>query len=75
MTFVRRYVDAFNKGDAEAMAANCADPTRVLDDWRRTSGGAYGLPGVPEHVHLHERHRSCASSRNVIWLVRRAIDA
>jgi hypothetical protein len=31
MAGVREYVDAFNKGDAEAMAANCADPTSVLD--------------------------------------------
>ena len=30
MTVVRQYVDAF-KGDAEAMVANCADPTSVLD--------------------------------------------
>jgi hypothetical protein len=30
MTVVRQYVDAFNKSDA-AMAANCAEPTRVLD--------------------------------------------
>ena len=30
MTVVREYVDAF-KGDAEAMVANCADPTSVLD--------------------------------------------
>jgi ketosteroid isomerase-like protein len=28
---VRRYIDAFNKGDVEAMAANCAVPTSVLD--------------------------------------------
>ncbi len=28
---VRGYVDAFNKGDVEAMAANCAVPTSVLD--------------------------------------------
>jgi hypothetical protein len=27
MEAVRQYVDAFNKGDAEAMAANCADVT------------------------------------------------
>jgi ketosteroid isomerase-like protein len=31
MAVVRQYVDAFNKGDAEAMAATCADPTSVLD--------------------------------------------
>ena len=31
MTVVRQYVDAFNKGDADAMAANCAEPTSVLD--------------------------------------------
>jgi ketosteroid isomerase-like protein len=31
MAAVRQYVDAFNKGDVEAMAANCAAPTSVLD--------------------------------------------
>ena len=31
MAVVRQYVDAFNKGDADAMAATCADPTSVLD--------------------------------------------
>ena len=31
MAAVRQYVDAFNKGDVEAMAANCAVPTSVLD--------------------------------------------
>jgi ketosteroid isomerase-like protein len=31
MAAVRQYVDAFNKGDVEAMAANCAMPTSVLD--------------------------------------------
>ena len=28
---VRGYIDAFNKGDVEAMAANCAVPMSVLD--------------------------------------------
>ena len=27
------------------MAANCAEPRGCLTDWRRTSGGAYSLPG------------------------------
>ena len=31
MAAVRQYVDAFNKADVEAMAANCALPTSVLD--------------------------------------------
>ena len=31
MAAVRQYVDAFNKGDVEAMAANCAVPASVLD--------------------------------------------
>jgi ketosteroid isomerase-like protein len=31
MRAIRQYVNAFNEGDAEAMAANCADPTSVLD--------------------------------------------
>ncbi len=28
---VVQYVDAFNRGDAEAMAATCADPMQILD--------------------------------------------
>ena len=28
---VRRYVDGFNNGDADAMAAACADPMQILD--------------------------------------------
>ncbi|MES9519018.1 nuclear transport factor 2 family protein [Streptomyces capoamus] len=31
MTAVARYVDAFNRGDADAMAAQCADPMQILD--------------------------------------------
>jgi hypothetical protein len=31
MAVVRQYVDAINKGDADAIAATCADPTSVLD--------------------------------------------
>jgi hypothetical protein len=31
MTTVRAYVDAFNRGDVEAMAAGCADPMQILD--------------------------------------------
>jgi ketosteroid isomerase-like protein len=31
MAAVRAYVDAFNKGDAKAMAAVCADPMQLLD--------------------------------------------
>jgi ketosteroid isomerase-like protein len=31
MGAVRQYVDAFNSGDAEAMAAACADPMQILD--------------------------------------------
>jgi ketosteroid isomerase-like protein len=31
MTAVRQYVDAFNNGDAKAMAAACADPMQILD--------------------------------------------
>ena len=31
MGAVRQYVDAFNNGDAEAMAAACADPMQILD--------------------------------------------
>ena len=31
MAAVRAYVDAFNKGDAKAMAATCADPMQILD--------------------------------------------
>jgi ketosteroid isomerase-like protein len=28
---VQQYIDAFNKGDAKAMAAMCADPMSILD--------------------------------------------
>ncbi|SUA04917.1 Uncharacterised protein [Mycolicibacterium fortuitum] len=31
MAAVRAYVDAFNAGDAKAMAAVCADPMQILD--------------------------------------------
>ena len=31
MAAVRQYVDAFNNGDAQAMAAACADPMQILD--------------------------------------------
>ncbi|CRZ18029.1 YybH family protein [Mycolicibacterium neworleansense] len=31
MAAVRRYIDAFNNGDADAMAAVCADPMQILD--------------------------------------------
>ena len=31
MAAVLRYVDAFNTGDPEAMAATCADPMQILD--------------------------------------------
>ena len=31
MAAVRQYVDAFNNGDAKAMAAACADPMQILD--------------------------------------------
>lgn len=31
MATVRRYVDGFNNGDVEAMAAECADPMQILD--------------------------------------------
>lgn len=31
MAAVAQYVDAFNRGDAEAMAAACADPMQILD--------------------------------------------
>ena len=31
MAAVRQYVDAFNKGDVEAMSINCATPATVLD--------------------------------------------
>ena len=65
MTVVRQYVDAFKKSDA-AMAANCAEPSRVLDGLAPHVCRGLQLAGVPEHVHLHERRRSCASSRNVI---------
>jgi hypothetical protein len=34
---VRNYIDRFNKGDAEGMAATCADPMSILD-------------GMPPHV-------------------------
>jgi ketosteroid isomerase-like protein len=37
MAAVRAYVDAFNKGDAKAMAAACANPVQILD-------------GMPPHV-------------------------
>jgi len=37
MTTVRQYIDAFNKGDGEAMAANFAVPGSILD-------------GMPPHV-------------------------
>jgi len=31
MVAVLHYVDAFNNGDAKAMAATCADPMQILD--------------------------------------------
>jgi ketosteroid isomerase-like protein len=31
MAAVRQYVDAFNSGDEQAMAAACADPMQILD--------------------------------------------
>lgn len=31
MAAVRQYVEAFNEGDAEAMAGTCADPMQILD--------------------------------------------
>src|SRR5688500_19010436 len=31
MTVVRQYVDAFNRGDEQAMAAACDDPMQILD--------------------------------------------
>ena len=31
MAAVLRYVDAFNDGEAKAMAAACADPMQILD--------------------------------------------
>src|SRR6478672_8335747 len=31
MAAVLRYVEAFNAGDSEAMAANCATPMQILD--------------------------------------------
>jgi ketosteroid isomerase-like protein len=31
MVAVHQYVDAFNKGDKNAMAAACADPMQILD--------------------------------------------
>src|SRR5215468_1619511 len=31
MAAVRQYIDAFNRGDAKAMAAMCADPMQILD--------------------------------------------
>ncbi|OBF42805.1 hypothetical protein A5719_10175 [Mycolicibacterium peregrinum] len=31
MAAVRRYIDAFNRGDVDAMAAECADPMQILD--------------------------------------------
>ena len=31
MAALLRYVDAFNQGDSEAMAAACADPMQILD--------------------------------------------
>jgi ketosteroid isomerase-like protein len=31
MVAVRRYIDAFNGGDADGMAAACADPMQILD--------------------------------------------
>jgi hypothetical protein len=46
MTVARQYVDAFNKGDA-AMAANCAEPTRVLDGLAPHVWRGLQLAGVP----------------------------
>src|SRR5690349_3343799 len=31
MTAVRQYAEAFNNGDAQGMAAACADPMQILD--------------------------------------------
>lgn len=35
---VHQYIDAFNRGDVQAMAATFAVPGQILDAWRRTSG-------------------------------------
>lgn len=31
MAAVRQYIDAFNRGDVDALAAACADPMQILD--------------------------------------------
>ena len=63
MEAVRQYVDAFNKGDVEAMAANCPNATSVLDglaphvwqgptacrDWYRDVLGAGAREGASEY--------------------------
>ena len=46
MATVRQYVDAFNKSAVEAMAANCAVPTSVLDGLAPTSGRGRQLAGI-----------------------------
>ena len=38
MAVVRQYIDAFNKGDAKAMAATFAVPGRSWTAWRHTCG-------------------------------------
>ena len=40
MVAVRQYVNAFNGGDSEAMAAICTDPMQILDGCRRMYGRA-----------------------------------
>ena len=38
LTAVNQYIDAFNKGDGNAMAATFAVPGSILTAWRHTSG-------------------------------------
>ncbi|WP_229899118.1 nuclear transport factor 2 family protein [Streptomyces capoamus] len=58
MTAVARYVDAFNRGDADAMAAQCADPMQILDGmaphvWHGPTAGAdWWRDVVAEGEHL-----------------------
>ncbi|MEV5880384.1 nuclear transport factor 2 family protein [Streptomyces sp. NPDC052101] len=58
MAAVVEYVDAFNRGDAKAMAATCADPMQILDGmaphvWQGpTAGEDWWRDVLTEGAHL-----------------------
>lgn len=55
---VREYIDGFNRGDAKAMAAACADPMQILDGmsphvWQGpTAAGDWWKDALAEGEHM-----------------------